>query len=66
MQLLGNKPAGVPNWPSALTVRGKITGSINQPVFEGSKVVQANLLDVGPGAGRPIKVTLSWKFKPGQ
>ena len=66
MQLLGNKPVGVPNWPSALTVRGKITGSINQPVFEGSKVVQADLLDVGPGAGRPIKVTLSWKFKPGQ
>ena len=59
--LLGDRPTGASGWSSALRVQGTYTGGPAAPVFEGKKVIQADVLGV---PNRKATVTIIWRFHP--
>ena len=57
--LLGDRPTGASGWGSALQIQDDYTGSPAAPVFEGRKVIQADVLGA---PNRKATVKIVWRF----
>lgn len=57
--VLGLGPKGGGSWGEALTVRGELSGSADQPALSGTRTWEGEWQ-----SGRPTRVTIHWKFRP--
>jgi hypothetical protein len=61
--LLGDRPTGESGWGLVLQIQETYTGGPAAPVFEGRKVIQADVLGA---PNRKATVTIVWRFHPSQ